>query len=138
MPVIAQFDRPNLNWEASDDLRGFVFLANLAAQEASGDPAASVSVERVHTRLQGSAESDSLLLALVEDNQIDPEAPRSELGLPLLPSSVPTDLVGEPPVHEILGFTHLALPLREERDVIEFEIVLDAEYLPLPGEALSD
>ena len=67
MPQIAQFDRPVASEEPSDDLRNFVFMANLAAQEATGDAAASVSVERVFSRLKGSSESDSIMLALVDE-----------------------------------------------------------------------
>ena len=132
MPQIAQFDRPVASEEPSDDLRNFVFMANLAAQEATGDAAASVSVERVFSRLKGSSESDSILLALV-DEELD--APCSALGHPLISSSAPEDAS---PVHDILGFTHLSIPLLEERDIIEFELVLDVDYLPMPGEDLDD
>ncbi|MDR7329522.1 GNAT family acetyltransferase [Corynebacterium guangdongense] len=132
MPQIAQFDRPVASEEPSDDLRTFVFMANLAAQEATGDAAASVSLERVFSRLKGSSESDSILLALV-DGQLD--APRSALGHPLISSSAPEDAS---PVHDVLGFTHLSVPLLEERDIIEFELVLDVEYLPMPGEDLGE
>ena len=38
----------------SDAVRTFAFMANLYAQEVSGDPAASASPERVLHRLRGS------------------------------------------------------------------------------------
>lgn len=116
----------------------FVFLANLAAQEASGDPAASISVERVVHRLAGSAESDSVMLGLLpEPDAAATEAlPRSPLGYPLIPSTQPADAPADG-FFDFLGFAHISLPQLEERHILEFEIVLDADLQPLPGEDFS-
>lgn len=112
-------------------MRSFVFCANLAAQEASGDRLASVSVDRVLTRLIGSAESGALLLALVDDAETPVLAPVGEFGLPTLPA------VDDCREVEAAAFAYLSLPLLEERRVAEADIVLDAAYLPLPGEELD-
>ena len=116
----------------------FVFLANLAAQEASGDPAASISVERVAHRLAGSAESDSVMLGLLP--QADATAteglPVSPLGYPLISSTQPADATADG-FFDFLGFVHVSLPQLEERHILEFEIVLDADLQPLPGEDFS-
>ncbi|AGF72689.1 hypothetical protein [Corynebacterium halotolerans] len=124
----------------ADAVRTFVFTANLAAQESSGDTASSVSVERVLHRLQGSSESDAVLLTLVDDAvaPLPATAGVSDLGYPLLPS-VAGDSTREAETGpaEFLGFVHLSLPLLEDRHVIEFECVLDVGLLPIPGEELS-
>lgn len=112
-------------------MRTFCFTQNLAAQEASGDRLASVSVERVLTRLQGSTESDALLLALVDDSLTPVLAPVGDLGVPVLPATDDErDL-------EVAAFAYLSIPLLEELRVVEAELVLDAGYLPLPGEELD-
>ena len=129
--------------EPSDAIRTFVFMSNLAAQEATGDEAASVTASRVLTRLKGSNESRVLLFGLVRD--ADCPGPRpvgevGEFGAPLLPSvelaaGSPHNAEGsayaEP---EYAAFIHLALPLLEERDTAEIDLVFDAGYLPVPGE----
>ncbi|WP_018021048.1 hypothetical protein [Corynebacterium doosanense] len=112
-------------------MRTFCFHQNLAAQEASGDRLASVSVERVLTRLQGSTESDALLLALVDDSLTPVLAPVGDLGVPVIPATDDErDL-------EVAAFAYLSIPLLEELRVVEVELVLDAGYLPLPGEELD-
>ena len=113
--------------EPADCIRSFVFWANLAAQEASGDAAASTSPGRVVQRLQGSSESQTYLFAVVDGNSTLGEV--SELGLPLIPAVEPS------PELDYLGFIHISLPLLEERDGAEIECVLCD--LPLPGEPLD-
>lgn len=135
-------DRPVPRQEPADCVRTFVFLANLAAQEASGDPAASISVERAVHRLKGSAESDSVMLGLLaaDDAALSRTLPHSELGYPLIPSTQPLDGVGAGPAHDFFdfaGFVHISLPQLEERHILEFELVLDADVQPLPGAKLS-
>lgn len=115
--------------DAADGIRTFVFMANLAAQEATGDSAASTSPERVVTRLKGSTESQLYLFAAVHGTP--PLAKSSELGLPLLPST------GDGPEPDYAGFIHISLPLLEETANAEIECVLDADYLPIPGQPLS-
>lgn len=114
--------------EPADCIRSFVFWANLAAQEASGDAAASTSPGRVVQRLQGSSESQTHLFAVVDGDSTLGEV--SELGLPLIPSVEPS------PELDYLGFIHISLPLLEEREAAEIECVLCD--LPLPGEQLDE
>jgi len=113
--------------EPADCIRSFVFWANLAAQEASGDAAASTSPGRVVQRLQGSSESQTYLFAVVDGNSTLGEV--SELGLPLIPAVEPS------PELDYLGFIHISLSLLEERDAAEIECVL-CDF-PLPGEPLD-
>lgn len=141
MAHIRHVDRPVSGPEGelspADAVRNFVFMANLAAQEISGDPASSVSTERVLHRLRGSTESDSVLLALVDaPAPVSPDAePLSGLGYPRLPATETSGDEGIPV--EMPGFAHLSLPLLEERHIVEFECVLDVGLLPVPGEELS-
>ena len=101
--------------EPADCIRSFVFWANLAAQEASGDAAASTSPGRVVQRLQGSSESQTYLFAVVDGDSTLGEV--SELGLPLIPAVDPS------PELDYLGFIHISLPLLEEREAAEIECV---------------
>lgn len=122
----------------ADAVRNFVFMANLAAQESSGDPASSVSTQRVLHRLRGSEESDSVLLALVDAPapHSPGDEPLSGLGYPRLPATEAPEGADEV-AEEMLGFAHLSLPLLEERHIVEFECVLDVGLLPVPGQELS-
>lgn len=140
MPQFFQIARPHHEHEAADVVRSFVFMANLAAQEVTGETGASVSVARVLQRLAGSTESDSLLLVLAESvtdaNGYDAPAV-SGLGYPLLSATLAP---GQPdPAQELeyLGYLHLSLPQLEDRQLAEFECVLDAAYLPVPGQELE-
>lgn len=117
--------------QPADVLRSFVFNHNLAAQESTGDRLASVSVERVLTRLVGSSESQAALLALVDTMLTPVLGPVGPLGLPEIASTDDErDL-------EIAAFAYLSLPLKEERRVAEVELVMDVAYLPLPGHPLG-
>lgn len=115
--------------EPADCVRAFVFSANLAAQEATGDTAASTSPERVLNRLKGSKESRTLLFAVLDGptpiNEVD------EFGLPLISSTVHS------PDLSFAGFIHLSLPLLEEKNLAEIECVFGMDYLPMPGAALQ-
>lgn len=106
--------------EPAAGLRELVFMSNLAAQETTGDTASSMSVERVAHRLRGSAVYDSVALALVD--------------APVTPLQVVNDLEEE---WEVSGYLLLGLPLTEDRDVLDVEVILDASHQPLPGEELS-
>lgn len=134
-PHLVQFDSPSPDvvnaggWEPSDSVRTFVFMANLAAQEASGDPAASSSPERVVHRLKGSTESRTLLFGVVDGHA--PLGEVGELGLPLIPT------INSDQPHDFVSFIHLSLPLIEEKDNADIECVLDVEFLPMPGEQLD-
>lgn len=140
MPQFFQVARPDRGHEAAEVVRGFVFMANLAAQEVTGETGASVSVARALQRLAGSAESDSLLLVLAESvtDSDGYDAPAvSGLGYPLLSATLAP---GQPdPAEELeyLGYLHLSLPQLEDRQLVEFECVLDAAHLPVPGQELE-
>lgn len=116
--------------EPSDAIRTFVFMANLYAQEATGDPAASASPERVVHRLRGSNESLTYIFALVQGKP--PLGEVSALGLPQIPST------GECPDYDYVGFIHVSIPLLEERNTADVDFVLDVSFLPLPGEEMDD
>lgn len=96
-------DRPVPGAEPADDVVNLVFLANLAAQETTGDTASSTSVERVQHRLRGSTEYDTHAFKLVAPDE-DPA-----------------------------GYLLLSTPLLEDTAVADIEIILDAAFLPLPG-----
>lgn len=108
-------------------MRSFIFDANLYAQEASGDPAASSAPSRVVQRLQGSTESVTYLFGLTEDTPLEV----GKLGFPTIPAVEPS------PELDFDGFIHISLPLLEETQNAEIECVLGADYLPLPGEELE-
>ena len=57
--------------EPGDQVRSFVFMSNLAAQEASGDRDVSVSVERIITDLAGSPELASILFVATRDQPVE-------------------------------------------------------------------
>lgn len=101
-------DRPVPGTEPADDVLNLVFLANLAAQETTGDTASSTSVERVAHRLRGSVEYDTVAYALELD-----------------------------PAEDYAGYLLVSTPLLEDTHVVEAEVILDAALLPLPGEPLS-
>ncbi len=114
--------------EPADAVRSFVFSANLAAQEACGDAAASTSPQRVLNRLQGSTESATYLFGLSPNPVL---APAGRLGLPVVSACEPS------PEVDCDGFIHLTLPLLEEVDHAELDCVLSPDFLPLPGQPLD-
>ncbi|WP_080794586.1 GNAT family N-acetyltransferase [Corynebacterium pacaense] len=93
--------------EPPEALREFVFMANLAAQETTGDRDVSVSVERVTDDLLGSSESRSLL-----DTALDQR--------------------GDP-----AGWVRVSLPLVDDPTTASLEVVLDAGFQPLPGQPME-
>lgn len=113
----------------SDAVRTFAFMANLYAQEVSGDPAASASPERVLYRLRGSNESQTYIFALIEG--ASPLGEVSSLGLPLIPST------GECPDYDYAGFIQLSVAILEEKETADIDFILDVGYLPLPGEPVD-
>jgi len=122
--VFIQLQRPVPGTEPAVVLRELAFMANLAAQETTGDTATSLSVERLAHRLRGSAVYDSVALARVDAPM---NSPLSSLGYPVV-----TD-----PDSEVAGFLLLGMPLTEDRDVLDVEVILDAGHLPLPGAAFD-
>ena len=114
----------------SDAVRTFAFMANLYAQEVSGDPAASASPERVLHRLRGSNESQTYIFALIQGSS--PLGEVSELGETLIPST------GEIPDYDYAGFIHISTSLLEEKDTADLDFVLDVGFLPLPGEEIDE
>lgn len=111
--------------EPGDQVRSFVFMSNLAAQEASGDRDVSVSVERIITDLAGSPELASILFVATRDKPVE------------LTATVPPGLGDDEPWVEAEGWVKINLPLIDDRDSAAIEIVLDAGHQPLPGQALT-
>lgn len=109
--------------EPADQVRTFVFMSNLATQEASGNRDASVSVERIITDLAGSTELVSQLHVATFD---DAEHLTATLG----------DNLDEPYV-EAEGWVKINLPLIDDQHAASLEIVLDAGHQPLPGQELT-
>ncbi|MDY3127802.1 MAG: GNAT family acetyltransferase [Corynebacterium sp.] len=116
--------------EPSDAITTFVFMANLYAQEASGDAAASTSAQRVLHRLRGSSESRTYIFGIAFGNA--PLGQVSQLGLPLIAST------GDCPQLDYSGFIHIHVPLLEETSTADVEFVFDVNFLPMPGEVLGD
>lgn len=110
--------------EPGDQVRTFVFMSNLAAQETSGDRDVSVSTERIITDLAGSTELASQLCVATFDD------PRE------LTATVPPTCNDEPYV-EAEGWVKINLPLIDDIESASLEIILDAGNQPLPGEPLS-
>src|SRR5699024_10895540 len=70
------------------------------------------------------------IFALVEGTQ--PLGEVSPLGVPYIPST------GECPDYDYAGFIHISVPLLEEKDTADLDLVLDVNFLPLPGQPLDD
>lgn len=122
---IIQIADPVAGQEPGDQVRSFVFMSNLVAQEASGDLNVSVSVERIITDLAGSPELASLLFVATRDEPVE------------LSATVPADLGDDEPWVETEGWVKINLPLIDDRDSAAIEVVLDAGHQPLPGQALT-
>ncbi len=115
---------PIAGQEPGDQVRTFVFMSNLAAQETSGDRDVSVSVDRIITDLAGSSEGVSQLFVATFDDAVE------------LRATVPADYDDEPYV-EAEGWVKINLPLIDDTGSASLEIVLDAGNQPLPGQQLS-
>lgn len=111
----------------SEAVSAYAFSSTLSIQDITGDPTSGTSASRLVTRLQGSAESDAVLLALCAT----PPGPRptGRFGLPEVPS---TGDVGEP--LDYVVWVMVSLPLLEDLRVLEAHITFDSSIAPLPGE----
>ncbi|MDU0477890.1 GNAT family N-acetyltransferase [Staphylococcus chromogenes] len=116
--------------EPSEAIRSLAFMANLAAQEATGTIDASRSPQQLLMELLAPhPDHSTFVLALLAE-----DAPTSEpgpLGLPTLPLS------DDETYRDILGWAILTVPVHDNPHLIEAEIVVDVEYQPLPEEPLS-
>lgn len=121
--------QPAVFAEPSDAIRTLSFLSNLAAQEATGDPAASMSAELALHGLCGTPEMLTDLFAVVSGPV--PVSELSPMGYPLLAST------GDIPELDYVGFIQLSRPQLEDLGNVELDCVLDAGYLPLPGTPLE-
>ncbi|OFS22330.1 hypothetical protein [Corynebacterium sp. HMSC04H06] len=121
--------QPAVFTEPSDAIRTLSFLSNLAAQEATRDPAASMSAELALHALCGTPEMLTDLFAVVSGPV--PVGELSPLGYPLLAST------GDIPELDYVGFIQLSRPQLEDLGNAELDCVLDAGYLPLPGTPLE-
>lgn len=93
--------------EPDDQVRSFVFMSNMAAQETAETIDVSVSVERIHADLVGNTE-------LASELHFTPD----EWG-------------------EALGWVKINYPLIDDTSSASLDVVLDAEYQPLPGHSLE-
>ncbi|WP_291313756.1 GNAT family N-acetyltransferase [Corynebacterium sp. UBA2622] len=105
-----------------DAVAAYVFSATLAIQDITGLATSGVTASHVAKRLEGSAESRSMLFGLSARS-----VPRTvgELGYPVMTSE---DLL------DIEAWVFVSLPLLEDLRVTEAHITLDASIAPLPGE----
>lgn len=126
-----QCAEPILGEEPADVLRTIAFMANLAAQETTGRIDASRGVGELFDALaHPSPESTTLVFALSPD-PVPEEAPTSDLGYPLIPSS---GAAAEP---ECVAWLIVNVPELDNRHSIDADIVLDVDLQPLPEEAPS-
>lgn len=93
--------------EPDDQVRSFVFMSNLDAQETAGTMDVSVSVERIHADLVGNTELSSELYFVPDEWD------------------------------EALGWVKLNYPLIDDTASASLDIVLDANYQPLPGQSFE-
>lgn len=108
--------------DAEEIVGAYAFSATLSIQDITGSAHSGLSASHISKRLEGSAESDSLLFALTSV-----QAPR-----PLGPRGYP--LISVDDLADIEAWVFISLPLLEDTNVIEAAITLDAAIAPLPGE----
>ncbi|ALC06135.1 hypothetical protein CDES_08715 [Corynebacterium deserti GIMN1.010] len=93
--------------EPEDQVRSFVFMSNMAAQETAQTMDVSVSVERIHADLVGSTEISSSLYYVPDEWD------------------------------EAQGWVKINYPLIDDTHTASLDIVLDATFQPLPGTSLE-
>jgi len=104
----------------------YAFSATLAIQDITGLATSGVTASHIAKRLEPSAESEALLFALVDRAALRPVTALGyqELGL--------DDL------SHVDAWVFVSLPLLEDLDVLEANIVYDSALAPLPGDAWPD
>ena len=116
---------------ASDAVLNYTFAANLLSQEATGDMAASITVERTLDTLYGAADYRTVLIAASRTAPALAEI--DALGFPRIPATAGA--------HEFFGdwagFISIGIPRTEDTDIVELDLVLSDEFLALPGEELE-
>lgn len=100
----------------------YAFSATLAIQDITGLATSGVTASHIAKRLEPSAESEALLFALTE---LQAPRPATELGYREL---YPAD------TEFAHAWVFISLPLLEDLQVIEANIVFDSEVAPLPGD----
>ncbi|SDR95660.1 GNAT family N-acetyltransferase [Corynebacterium timonense] len=110
--------------DAEAAIASYVFSATLAIQDITGLAASGVSAPHVSKRLEGSAESQSMLFAL---SSRPAPRPLGELGYPV---------VGPDDALDVEAWVFVSLPLLEDLSIIEAHVTLDASIAPLPGEPI--
>lgn len=122
--------------EVSDVVLSYVFSANLATQEVTGDIGAAMSVEAVVYGLQPSPQGACLMYALInaEPELADGHDAGAQLG-GLDVFEVP--VLGDERNFDYLGFVLVTVPNVNNPLLAEVAITLDAGIAPLPGQPLD-
>lgn len=118
---------PRPGSETSEAVVGaYAFSATLAIQDITGLATSGVTASHIAKRLEPSAESEAMLFALVDREGLRPV---TDLGYQEL---------GLDDVSHVDAWVFVSLPLLEDLEVIEANIVYDSETAPLPGETWPD
>lgn len=137
MTVFFQFEQPPLavqDVEPSDALVNFVFAANVAAQDASGDAANSMTTQVAFEALKGNSSDQAITLVAV-DTDVDLSAfRRSPHGYPVIAA-----YVGSPEIELVDGpvLGYIDALLYAESDEVEADFISGIDYRPLPGVAAT-
>lgn len=136
MTAFFQFEQPPLgitDCDPSDALLSFVFSANLAAQDVSGDTATSTSAGAVIESLKENPQSHTIILAAITGSAAPTDSAMSALNYPVI--SAYTDSPTSPLVDaDLLGYIEASVPLQAHTNGIDCDVILDAEIAPIPGE----
>lgn len=137
MTVFFQFEQPPpalQNVEPSDALVNFVFAANLAAQDASGDVADSMTTQVAFEALKGNSSDQVVTLVAVETDADLSAFRRSPHGYPIIAAYVGSpelELVDGP----VLGYIDAIM--FTEAKAVEADFISGIDYRPLPGVAAT-
>ncbi|MCS4536354.1 GNAT family N-acetyltransferase [Corynebacterium sp. HS2168-gen11] len=140
MTVFFQFETPAASitdFIPSDALRSFVFSANLASQDITGDTADSTTTAAVFEVLKGSSAASNIVLAAAnakfEDFQ---NFKRSSLGYPIIAAHEDSQFPKLPDV-DIYGYLDITISHDSDTNGIDADALFHAEFAPLPGENLN-
>lgn len=113
------------------------FVSNLALAEATGSDMQAITVDRFLESLRPTQEQRRIFLIALElpEGALPEGLPRDPCGFPTVPST------GDDPVwlleHEALAYLVISVPLLQDTSSLWWQVDLDAEFLPLPGERYS-
>ncbi|AKK06140.1 hypothetical protein CMUST_09115 [Corynebacterium mustelae] len=136
MTAFFQFEQPPLRlkkFDPSEALLSFIFSANLAAQDVSGDTATSTSAGAVIESLKENPQSATVILAAVSDSPTLAGCAISPLKYPIISayqgSTAPSLFDAN-----LLGFIEASVPLQAHTNGIDCDVILGAEIAPIPGQ----